>query len=125
MDFDYEYARKAIAEVDSYRKYWYGDFYNLTGVTSNIDDMIAYQFYRKDLNAGVVYVYRRQLCCYAGMTLCLQGLDEAAMYQVTFVDDDRQECAQSLISGADLMYKGLDVKLPKKSSMVIHLSQVS
>ena len=125
MDFDYEYARKAIAEADSYRKYWYGDFYNLTGVTSNIDDMIAYQFYRKDLNAGVVYVYRRQLCCYAGMTLCLQGLDEAAMYQVTFVDDDRQECAQSLISGADLMYKGLDVKLPKKSSMVIHISQVS
>ena len=47
------------------------------------------------------------------------------MYQVTFVDDDRQECAQSLISGADLMNKGLDVKLPKKSSMVIHLSQVS
>lgn len=123
--FPFEEARQAIAEVEQCRKYWYGDFYNLTGVTSTVDDMIAYQFHRADLDAGVVYVYRRQLCLYSGLVLTFQGLDNAAGYQLEVIDDHRRVVQSVECTGAQLMEEGFEVRLPKRSSVIIRYHQLT
>lgn len=124
-DFSYDDVRKAIAEVEQIRKYWYGDFYNLTGVTSTVDDMIAYQFHRVDLDAGVVYVFRRQLCLYSGLVLSFQGLDPAAGYQLEVIDDDRNTVKSVECTGAQLHDEGFEVRLPVKSSLIVRYQRMT
>ena len=122
--FDYDAANKAIAEADENRKYWYGDFYPLTGTTYTIDDFIAYQFHRTDLNAGVAYAFRRQNCLFPGITISLQGLDMEASYKVTMIDENREIISEETRTGANLYNEGIEIKIPKRSSLLIRYSKV-
>ena len=60
--FPLEKARAAVKEVRENQKYWYGDFYPLTRASTAPDVWAAYQFYRPDLNAGIVLAFRRGEC---------------------------------------------------------------
>ncbi len=122
--FDFDAANKAIAEADENRKYWYGDFYPLTGTTYTIDDFIAYQFHRTDLNAGVAYAFRRQNCLFPGITISLQGLDMESSYKVTMIDENREIISEETRTGANLYNEGIEIKIPKRSSLLIRYSQV-
>lgn len=122
--FDFEAANRAIAEADENRQYWYGDFYPLTGTTYTIDDCIAYQFHRPDMDEGIAYVFRRQRCIFPGITIALQALDNGADYRVTMIDESRDVILEQVYTGEALANEGLDIRIPKRSSLIIKYSKI-
>jgi alpha-galactosidase len=100
-DFPEERAERLIAEAKENQKYWYGDFYSLTQANLDPASFTAYQLHRPDLDAGVVYAYRRPETTYRGLILGLNGIDKSAQYDVVMIDDNGGRTS-SLVSGAEL-----------------------
>ncbi|MDO4558031.1 MAG: alpha-galactosidase, partial [Planctomycetia bacterium] len=74
-DYDPELAKAAIREAKVYQKFWYGDFYALTGAQTGNDQCTAWQLNRDDLGAGLVYIFRQEECPYIGVELTLRAID--------------------------------------------------
>ncbi|MFA5857744.1 MAG: alpha-galactosidase [Elusimicrobiota bacterium] len=106
-NFDYELARKLLAEYREVRKYFYGDYYPLTPYSINRDVWLAWQFDRPDLDGGVVQIFRRDESPYRTAQLKLFGLDPEAEYEVK----DFDTAIVKRIAGKDLMATGLDITL--------------
>ncbi len=80
-------ARAAIAELKELRKYYLGDLYPLTPVTTLPTDWCAYQFDRPDLRAGIALFFRRHASPYLGVEARLQALDPKAKYDWALTED--------------------------------------
>jgi alpha-galactosidase len=81
-----EELRNAVAEIKQNRPYWLGDFYPLTGSSLQDHEWCAWQFHRRDLNAGYALLFRRPKSEQSGMTVSLHGLDLGMKYDVTFAE---------------------------------------
>jgi alpha-galactosidase len=91
-----EAARQAVAEVKENQKYFYGDFYPLSGSSAEPDQFLAYQVHRADLGAGLVLAFRRAKCNVVTISVPLGGLKPEANYQVDFIDEQRQKTSKVL-----------------------------
>jgi len=76
-----EQARAAIAELKELRRYYLGDLYPLTPVTTSPTDWCAYQFDRPDLSEGIALFFRRHESPYPALDVELRGIDPAARYR--------------------------------------------
>lgn len=122
--FSAKLARQSIAEAKANSKYWYGDFYQLTSAGNDLQEFVAYQFHRADLNAGVIYAFRRPECDTMGLILAPRALDATKTYRVECVDDNRRTAVRT-VSGQEIMQSGLALRLPKKgSSLLVRYSEV-
>ena len=122
-DFARDDAKRLIAEVRSNQPYWYGDFYPLTPIGITLDQFTAYQLHRPDLDAGVVYLFRRAECGLTGVFLGLNAMDPKKQYQVESIDDTGKSTTQEM-SGEQLAQE-LPVRLPqKKSALIIRYQQI-
>lgn len=117
QDFPLELAQATAAEAKENRKYWYGDFYELTPCGLAPDRFVAYQFHRPDLNAGLVLAFRRAECSYLGLVLGLQGVRPDATYQVEFIDEARVRTTQTM-SGAELA-SNLVLRIPQQPASLL------
>jgi alpha-galactosidase len=115
--FSFQAARAAIAEVKENQKFWYGDFYPLTPCTVGPGALLAYQFHRSDLNAGMVLAFRRSECPYPVLQTTLRGLDPKASYQVEFIDEARVK-QERVVSGKD-MTSNFELRLPKRATSLL------
>jgi alpha-galactosidase len=123
-DFSFENAKAAIAEVKENSKYWYGDFTPLTKATLSGDQWAVYQFHRADLNAGIVFVFRRDTSPYSAMSVELQAINPAKDYVVEFIDDTRKR-TEKTFSGGELATR-LELRLPnKRNSLVVRYHPLS
>jgi alpha-galactosidase len=116
-NFPLEAARAAIAEAKENQKYWYGDFYPLSACVLGPGALIAYQFHRSDLNAGIVLAFRRSECPCPVLQANLRGLDPEASYLVDFIDESRSK-QQRTISGRELM-SAFELRLPKRGTSLL------
>jgi alpha-galactosidase len=95
-----------------------GDFYPLTPYSLNEESWIAWQFDRPG-NAsgadGMVQAFRRTACGQAGQTFRLRGLDPAATYEVTDLDEGKPR----KVSGKELMENGLAVEIKDKPGAAV------
>jgi alpha-galactosidase len=116
-DFPMEKAKAAIKEVEENQKYWYGDFYPLTPCSTKLDQFIAYQFHRPDLNGGIMLGFRRKECEASTLVVKPQGLSPDVTYKVEIIDDawGKQE---KTVLGRDLM-SGLELTFDKKESSLL------
>lgn len=117
-DFPFEQAKTCIAETRTNQPFWYGDFYPLTAGGTAPDQFVAYQLHRPDLNAGVVYAFRRPECDLAGLILGLRGIETDATYLTEFSDGAGKSTTaetpgEELASGSALRVPG------KGGSMVL------
>jgi alpha-galactosidase len=110
-------AQGTLAEAKENQKYWYGDFYLLTGCTIGPDDWMAYQFHRADLNAGLVLAFRRAQSNYTGLAVSLRGLKADGKYTLEFIDDQRKVATKKL-TGHDLM-SDWELRLPGKGTSLV------
>ena len=85
--FPNDLAARALVEVKSTQKYWYGDFYPLVASGPVNDQWSVYQLHRADLDEGVVYLFRREASAYTAVDVALRGLVSEHMYDVTLIDD--------------------------------------
>jgi alpha-galactosidase len=115
--FSVEAAKAAVAEAKENQKYWYGDFYPLTPCSPALDQLVAWQFHRPDLNAGLILAFRRPQSPYLGLGVALHGLNPAAPYAVEFIDDARNRTAKTL-PGRQLAAE-LELRLEKKGSSLV------
>ena len=111
-------AGASIAEIKANRKYWYGDIYPLTPITTALDQMIAWQLHRADLGEGIILAFRREQCPGLALAPKLRGLDPKKTYRVEFIDDARKKTTR-MISGKELLNTGLELRLPKAGSSLL------
>ena len=114
-DIDWPLLRKLIAQWRKVADYYYGDYYPLTPYSLESDVWMAWQFDRPDLSAGMVQAFRRAQSPYETARFKLQGLDPEAKYRVT----DFDARGSSVVTGRELMEKGLLVKLAERPSAAL------
>jgi len=78
-----EKLRQAIAEAKRLRKYYVGDFYALTDVTTNPRDWCVLQYHRPEEADGMVVAFRRHRSPFHGLSAELRQIDPQAGYEVT------------------------------------------
>lgn len=115
--FPLETARSALAEVKENQKYWYGDFYPLSPCVPGPGALIAYQFHRGDLNAGIVLAFRRAQCPYPVLQASLHALDPGQSYRVEFIDESYAK-QQRTITGKELMTE-FELRLPLRGTSLL------
>jgi alpha-galactosidase len=82
-DYPRESLRQAIAEGKRIRKYYLGDYYPLSEVTTNPKDWCVLQYDRPAQHDGMVVAFRRHQSPYAAYAAELRAIDPAAEYDVT------------------------------------------
>lgn len=121
-DFDFEAAKKSIAEVQQLKQYWNGDFYPLSKATLDENVWSAYQLALKD--SGAVYVFRREQSPDSIMTFALNAVDRDQQYCLTFTDE--HWCSRDQVFTGQQLLSGLQICLDTpRSSMVITYKKVS
>ncbi len=81
-DFPMEKARRQVELYKQIRHLLCGDYYPLTPCSLE-EPWIGYQFHRRDLDEGVVMLFRRR-GPYSAMDVMLKGLDPQANYGLDF-----------------------------------------
>ena len=112
---DLDLLRKLLKEYVAVRPCLFGDFYPLTPYSIEHNAWIAWQFDRPDLGEGLVQAFRRPDCPEAVQQYQLHGLDPAATYTVTDLDENRERA----MSGQTLMDAGLSVNLPTRPGAAV------
>ncbi len=75
--------RAAIAEGKRIRKYYFGNQYALTDITTSPKDWCVLQYHRPAEGDGMVMAFRRHQSPYTGFACALHEIDENADYAVT------------------------------------------
>jgi alpha-galactosidase len=115
--FSAEAAKEAVAEVKANQKYFYGDFYPLTGCSTEPDQFVAYQVHRPDLDAGLVLAFRRAKCNVPGIEAALGGLNSKRDYEVEFVDQQRKKTTKRLSGRA--LSEDLPLVIPQRGASLL------
>ncbi|MHB9130018.1 MAG: alpha-galactosidase [Armatimonadota bacterium] len=112
---DYASARKLIEQWRQVAPDFFGDFYPLTSYSMANNVWMAWQFVQPEQGDGVVQAFRRADCGEPAKTFRLNGLDFSAKYEVTNID----MAGSIVISGRDLMEKGLPVEITDKPGAAV------
>lgn len=100
-DFPMESARAAVAEWQSVRPFFLGDFHLLLPLTVSSHDWCAWQFHRKELDAGIAMFFRRHRSPFSTMEAALKQVDPQAQYEVSLSSTYR-EAPRRRMSGREL-----------------------
>ena len=116
-DTDWEVMRKAYAEYDVIRDYFYGDYYMLTEWTANADRWDGRMFYDAEKGEGFASIACQQSASSKTNTVCLKGLDPDRQYHITDFDG----LVDVTMSGRELMENGVEITVPERPYCVILL----
>ena len=116
-NFSRSSARDAIGEIKQNQKFWYGDFYPLTSCALGPEALLAYQFHRSDLNAGIVLAFRRGQCPYPVLQTTLRGLEPGTTYQIELIDETRHQQVR-VMKGKDLA-SDFELRLPQRATSLL------
>jgi len=114
--FDLERAKAALLEAKVHQKFWYGDFYPLTDTVTGKRDLTVFQLHRSDLNAGLVYMFRRDDSPYSVFEANLRGIDPEAKYVLRYMPGYTVARTEE-ITGAEL--SKLLIHVPEKRSCLV------
>lgn len=103
-----EMLRDAIAEGKRIRKYYFGNLYALTDITTSPKDWCVLQYHRPAEEDGMVMAFRRHESPYTGFTCALQEIDAEADYEVT-VSTDYTPAPGKTMRGRDLYSIVIDI----------------
>ncbi len=82
-DVPREMLAKAIREGKRIRKYYFGNFYPLSDVTTSVREWCVLQYHRPEANDGMVMAFRRPRSPHAAYDCQLREIDATAEYEVT------------------------------------------
>ncbi len=94
--------KQGIAEGKRLRKYWLGDFYPLTAVTTNPEDWCVLQYHRPGERDGMVLALKRHKSPFPVFLLKeIRGIDPEAEYEVT-ISRTYEPAAPVIMNGSAL-----------------------
>ena len=99
-DYPRDLLRDAIAEGKRIRKYYFGNMYALSDITTDPKDWCVLQYHRSKEGDGMVLAFRRHASPYAAYTCALQEIDPDAAYAVTLSPGYAPEAALSMTGDA-------------------------
>jgi alpha-galactosidase len=112
-----EGVRRSIALQKKLRPLVLGDFHPILPHSADKGKWFAYQFHRKDPDAGYLIAFRRAGCPDAtSPVLSVRGVRQRAKYTVTFHDTGEQR----VMTGADLATLTVQVKEAPSSTIVFY-----
>ncbi len=114
---NWELLRRAYAEYDQIRDYFYDDFYLLSEWQANPDRWDARMFYDPDSASGFASVACQAASTSLSNTVKFKGLDPEKNYRVTDFDG----LVNVTATGAELMETGVRVTVPEKPYCAILL----
>ena len=120
-DCDDKQWAKNIKEMKEIQPLFYGDFYSLTGPSSQKNAWLGYQLYRQDLHRGAIVLFRREHCPYITASLKLFGLHSNAEYELTDADTGLKRT----LTGKKLMAGIEFALLQARSSQLITYQQLN
>ncbi len=85
--WDYGVLRTLYKQLRQVQRCYLGDYWPLTPYSKAANVWAAWQFDLPEAGEGVVQAFRRKTCPDSSITLRLRGLDPAARYTVTNLDD--------------------------------------
>lgn len=97
-----ETLRAAIAEGKRIRKYYFGNMYALTELTTSPRDWCVLQYHRPAEGDGMLLAFRRHQSPYTGVSCKLREIDPEADYELTFSKDYTPVPPRCLTRGSDL-----------------------
>ena len=116
---DWPLMRRAYADYDRIRGYFFDDYYTLTEWTKNPDRWDARMFYNPETGEGFASVACQEPSSTLTNTIRLKALDPDRMYSVKDVDG----LVDVTASGRLLMEQGIAVTVPEKPYCAIVLIQ--
>jgi alpha-galactosidase len=114
-EIDYAKLRTLVAQWREVSTHYYGDFYPLTTYSLDNSLWMAWQFDGPEKGGGVIQAFRRPDSPYEAARFRLRGLDPAAEYTITNLDENKPV----KLSGRQLLDKGLLVAIPDKPGVAI------
>jgi alpha-galactosidase len=121
-DFPMEHARELIAEAKANQKYWYGDLYVHTRPSIDPDHWCVFQYHRPDLDAGILYVFRRHESPYPVLELSLKGISAEGRYKLEFVNDELESTVREA-TGSEIL-AGLETRVPRGGSLILRYEPI-
>ena len=117
---DYNVVRDIMDEHAITSQYIYKDYYKLTDWNCNEIDWTAWEYINSEEGHGYAQFFRKSYSV-SSRTFKLKGLKSDSFYDVWFEDMN----AHRVMTGAQLMYQGIEVSLPAaKTSDILWFAQV-
>lgn len=107
-DYPRDALRAAIAEGKRIRKYYFGDLYALTDVTTSPHDWLVLQYHRPAEGDGMLIAFRRHQSPYTGMQCAPREIVAERDYEVT-VSSGYTPNPSRIMTGAELRAVALDI----------------
>jgi len=121
-DYPRELLKQAIAEGKRLRKYYFGDLYALTEVTTSPKDWCVLQYHRPGDQDGMVVAFRRHESPYFGLRPELRAIEPAAEYDVVR-SVGYEPSAPVRVRGSELQRWRLEI-LDRPGSVVLEYRRV-
>lgn len=121
-DFPLKIVKRAIEEWKSIRQFFLGDFYLLLPLTVSYYDWCAWQFHRKDLNAGIAVFLRRHKSPFLTMQIQLKQIKPHNQYKVS-LSSDYEKVIQKKMSGKELLALSVTIR-EKPGSILLRYTKV-
>ena len=122
-DFPKAQLAAAISEGKRIRKYFFGDFYPLSPVTTHADDWCVFQYHRPEEHDGMIFAFRRHESPDANYICRLYEIDTYAKYEVTCWYTF-EESKTAIMSGIQL--RKLDLSITEQpGSVLVEYRQVN
>lgn len=124
-DYSLKNAQALLAEATANRKYYYGDIYPLSPVSTQLSDFYAYQLHRADTGEGMVMAFRRPECATMGIIVSLNAVNPKTTYKLEFVDEKRKSSTRK-VTGKQLIESGIELRIAEKGqSLLVRYSPVA
>ena len=122
-DYPRELLKKAVAEGKRIRKYYAGNFYPISPVTTDPKDWCVLQYHRPNHHDGMVIAFRRHEAADNRFICTLYEIDSEAEYEITQSNSYSPSPPQRIL-GKDLISLSIEaLELP--SSVVIEYRKIS
>jgi alpha-galactosidase len=108
--FSVDWLRKMLAELESVRKYFLGDFYPLLSFSLSSDTWAAWQYDRPDLGEGMILALRRPESPFFALKPALHALDANAVYELRDLDTG----GVVRRTGKDLASTGIELRIDER-----------
>ena len=103
-----EMLQAAIAEGKRIRKYYFGNLYALSDITTNPKDWCVLQYHRPAEGDGMVIAFRRHESPYSGFSCALREIEDETTYKV-ILSTDYSPASEKTMSGDELRAVALTI----------------
>lgn len=109
-DYNYAPVNTAVAELIRVRRFWDGDFYELSDITLDEQIWSGYQLHSEADGCGLIKLFRRELSDKSKMSFKLNRIDRSRRYRLVTASED-YSVTERVMNG-DTLADGIEIEIP-------------